>query len=101
MGGVVSAMLVSIISRYIAMTSRQAHQMPRASSGTSIKTQDTSYEPSQHPDAPDGIVRTSLLLLHGQLLPVGLHAVPQRHPEVGLLLGGLLAVSDVPRPAMS
>ena len=34
------------------------------------------------------VLRTSLLLLHGQLLPVGLHAVPQRHPEVGLLLGG-------------
>ena len=47
------------------------------------------------------VLRTSLLLLHGQLLPVSLHAVPQRHPEVGLLLGGLLAVSDVPRLAMS
>lgn len=62
--------------------------MPRASSGTSIKTQDTSYELSQHPDARNGIVRTSLLLLHGQLFPVGLHAVPKRHPQIGLLLGG-------------
>lgn len=62
--------------------------MPRASSGTSIKTQDTSYELSQHANAPDGIVRTSLLLLHGQLLPVSLHAVPKRHPQIGLLLRG-------------
>ena len=33
-----------------------------------------------------GFLRTSLLLLHGELLPVGLHAVPQRHPEISLLL---------------
>jgi hypothetical protein len=33
-------------------------------------------------------VRTGLLLLHGQLLPVQLHAVPERHPQVGLLLWG-------------
>lgn len=31
-------------------------------------------------------LRTSLLLLESQFLPVGLHAVPQGHPEVGLLL---------------
>lgn len=33
-------------------------------------------------------IRTSLLLLHGQLLPVNLHAIPKRHPEIGLLLRG-------------
>lgn len=32
------------------------------------------------------VVRTSLLLLHSELLPVGLHTVPQRHPEISLLL---------------
>lgn len=31
-------------------------------------------------------VRTSLLLLKGQLSPVGLHAVAESHPEIGLLL---------------
>lgn len=30
---------------------------------------------------------SSLFLLHGQFLPVGLHAIPQSHPQVGLLLG--------------
>ena len=34
------------------------------------------------------IPRTSLLLLQSQLLPVGLHAVPKRHPQIGLLLRG-------------
>lgn len=29
---------------------------------------------------------TSLLLLHRQLIPVNLHAIPQLHPQVGLLL---------------
>lgn len=32
------------------------------------------------------IVRTSLLLLESQVLPVDLHAVTQSHPEIGLLL---------------
>ena len=32
-------------------------------------------------------IHTGLLLLQGQLLPVSLHAVPQRHPQIGLLLG--------------
>lgn len=36
--------------------------------------------------AEEKVLRTSLLLLHGQFLPVGLHAVPQRHPQIGLLL---------------
>lgn len=31
--------------------------------------------------------RTSLLLLHGQLVPVRLHTVTQLHPQIGLLLG--------------
>lgn len=35
-----------------------------------------------------GNVVGSLLLLHGQLFPVGLHAVPKRHPQIGLLLWG-------------
>lgn len=52
----------------------------------STKTPDTSYEVLQHPIVRDGEVRTSLLLLHSQLLPIGLHAVPKRHPQVGLLL---------------
>lgn len=44
-----------------------------------------------------GALRTGLLLLEGQLLPVGLHAIPQRHPQVGLLLRGhvLPALLDV------
>lgn len=33
-------------------------------------------------------VRTGLLLLDGQLVPVSLHAVTELHPQVGLLLGG-------------
>jgi hypothetical protein len=81
-------MSLSMKFQDVAIASRWAHQMPRDSSGTSIKTRDTSYEPSQHPIAPGGIVRTSPLLLHGQLLPVGLHAVPKRHPQIGLLLRG-------------
>lgn len=32
--------------------------------------------------------RTGLLLLEGELGPGALHAVPERHPEVGLLLEG-------------
>jgi hypothetical protein len=31
--------------------------------------------------------RTSLLLLQGELVPVGAHAIPQSHPQLGLLLG--------------
>jgi hypothetical protein len=31
--------------------------------------------------------RTSLLLLQSELVPVGAHAIPQSHPELGLLLG--------------
>ena len=31
-------------------------------------------------------MRTSLLLLKGQLSPVGLHAVAESHPQIGLLL---------------
>lgn len=33
-------------------------------------------------------IHTGLLLLDGHLVPVNLHAVPQLHPEVGLLLRG-------------
>lgn len=62
--------------------------MPRVKSGIAIKIQDTSSEALRHPIAPGGNVRTSLLLLHGQFLPVGLHAVPKRHPQIGLLLRG-------------
>ena len=32
--------------------------------------------------------RTSLLLLQSELVPVGAHAIPQSHPELGLLLRG-------------
>jgi hypothetical protein len=35
-----------------------------------------------------GAIHTGLLLLQGHLLPVDLHAVPERHPQIGLLLGG-------------
>jgi len=31
--------------------------------------------------------RTSLLLLQSELVPVGAHAIPQGHPQLGLLLG--------------
>ena len=34
------------------------------------------------------LVRTSLLLLNGHLVPVDLHAVTERHPQLGLLLRG-------------
>ena len=34
----------------------------------------------------DETKHTGLLLLQRQLVPVGLHAVPQRHPQLGLLL---------------
>jgi hypothetical protein len=33
-----------------------------------------------------GMPQTSFLLLHGQLVPVNLHSVPQGHPQIGLLL---------------
>lgn len=36
----------------------------------------------------ESLERTSFLLLEGQLGPVGLHAVTQSHPELGLLLEG-------------
>lgn len=62
--------------------------MLRAKSVISIKTRDTPYEAQHHPNARSGKLRTGLLLLHGQFLPVGLHAVPKRHPQVGLLLRG-------------
>lgn len=42
----------------------------------------------QHPVTRNSEVRTSFLFLHGQLLPVSLHAVPKRHPQIGLLLRG-------------
>lgn len=32
-------------------------------------------------------LRTGLLLLKRELVPVDLHAIPQRHPQIGLLLG--------------
>jgi hypothetical protein len=32
-------------------------------------------------------IHTSFLLLQGHLLPVDLHAIPERHPQIGLLLG--------------
>ena len=34
----------------------------------------------------DETKHTGLLLLQRQLVPVGLHSVPQRHPQLGLLL---------------
>lgn len=33
-------------------------------------------------------LRTGLLLLQGHLLPIDLHTVPERHPQIGLLLRG-------------
>lgn len=44
-----------------------------------------------------GVVRTGLLLLEGQLVPVDLHTVTELHPELGLLLRGhaLPALLDV------
>ena len=41
-----------------------------------------------------GVLRTGLLLLHGELLPVALHAVPQRHPKISLLLRRHLCASS-------
>lgn len=50
---------------------------------------------SAHP--PEKGKRTSLLLLEGQLSPIGLHAVAQGHPHIGLLLRrhGLPPLLDV------
>lgn len=70
------------------IASHGSHQVPRATSGIWIKTPDTSSELPQHPIAQNGALRTSLLLLQGQFLPVGLHAIPKSHPQVGLLLRG-------------
>lgn len=36
----------------------------------------------------ESVEPTGLLLLQGQITPAALHAIPQRHPEIGLLLGG-------------
>jgi hypothetical protein len=33
-------------------------------------------------------LRTGLLLLQGHLLPIDLHTVSERHPQIGLLLRG-------------
>ena len=79
----VSPVSISMNSRYVAITSR----LSRASSAISPKHK-IRHMRARHQSARNGIVRTSLLFLHSQLLPVGLHAVPKRHPQVGLLLGG-------------
>lgn len=44
-------------------------------------------QPYQWPrQSRGGIKRTGLLLLQSQLVPIHLHPIPQRHPEIGLFL---------------
>lgn len=58
----------------------------RPSPGSWIRHKKRSPDAGQHPSARERGIHTGLLLLHGQILPIHLHAVSERHPQIGLLL---------------
>ena len=45
-----------------------------------------SIDPMRDPLSRVRASPTGLLLLHGQVMPVDLHPISQRHPQIGLLL---------------
>jgi hypothetical protein len=84
---VVSKMPLSMEYRRFVMAAHSTHWCCGTTRVPPPENTNTSYECAQHESVPKKTVHTSFLLLHSHLLPVHLHAVPKRHPQVGLLLG--------------